>query len=198
MGKLNLANHFSGSASCPSPKKIWNREYAAQRLAAELAHLDRDSSYRFAVVMVEIAGFSRGMASRLGYATSNELWPTVMDFLTDELGSEGICSRLGEEEFLLILPGANAEKANVLAALLRERWGNETASSTMSLDVTVAAAAWVTKGGSIQAVFAVVDEALDEERQRKNERHQRIHGGGPPVAGMVPQPRSRTVLTGNS
>jgi diguanylate cyclase (GGDEF)-like protein len=191
MAKLNLADHLP----CPPVKKIWNREYAAQRLAAELAHLDRDSGYRFAVVMVEVAGFSPGVANRLGYASSNEIWPKVLAFLTNDLGPEGICSRLGEEEFLLILPGANAEKANALADLLRRRWA-DTAFGAVALEVTVAAAAWVARGGTIQAVFAVVDQALDEERQRKHHRAEewrsRPHDRQP-LAG-----RARAVLTGNS
>lgn len=191
MAKLSLANF----PSCPPVQKIWNREYAAERLAAELAHLDRDSSYRFGVVMVEVAGFKRGLGSRLGYATTNQLWPRVLAFLTNDLGPEGSCSRLGEEEFLLILPGADAEKANHLADLLRRRW-IETTADTDSLEVTVAAAAWVTRGGTIQAVFAVVDQALDDERQRKPVP---VEADGDPRSDWdLLTARSRARLTGNS
>ena len=196
MAKLSLANY----SSPPAVKKIWNREYAAQRLAGELERLDQDSTYRFAVVMVEVAGFSHSLGNRLGCATTNEIWPQVLAFLTDDLGPEGICSRLGEEEFLLILPGADAEKANTVADLLRRRWA-ETTSGKVPLDVTVAAAAWVTKGGTIQAVFAVVDHAMDEEKQRKSERSPAWRQPGAAwtaAPSTTASPRSRATVTGNS
>lgn len=164
MGKLNLSNH----PGCPPIKTIWNRDYAARRLSAELERLDREPSHCFAVVVVEVAGFAGNLAGRLGYATSKDVLPKVLALLTDNLGPEGICTRLGEEEFLLILSGCSAEKANLFADVLRRRWDAEsTSADSTSVDVTVAAAAWeARRGASVQAVFAVVDQALDEEKER--------------------------------
>lgn len=193
MPKLSLATY----SAPPAVKKIWNREYAALRLAGELERLNQDSSYRFAVVMVEVAGFSRGVGSRLGCATNHEIWPLVLAFLTDDLEPEGICSRLGDEEFLLILPGADAEKANAVADLLRRRWA-ETQSGKVPLDVTVAAAAWVARQGTIQAVFAVVDHAMDEEKQRKGDRSEAWRQPGSAWTTTAPSARSRATVTGNS
>lgn len=192
MSVLSLAGH----QPCPEPKKIWNREYAARRLAAELERLDRDSSYRFSVLLVEVAGFSSSVASRLGHATRNDIWPKVLTFLTSELGPKEDCCRLGEDEFLLILPTVGAKEAGLLAEQLRQNWeSGAVAGLEIPLDVTVAVGASFTKGDSIRTLFAVADHALSEEKQRRLDEALREN---PHVEAALGPVRRGPTLTGNS
>jgi|GEM_PF-3203667 len=164
MSTLSLANH----PSVPSLKKLWNREYASQRLAAELERSEKENNYQFSIILLELEGLSQSVANRLGYSTKDNIWPQVLSFLTRDLSSEEVCCRLGGDEFLLILPATPGGKASARAENLRKAWGAEVAASATILEMTVAYASSFAHGATIQTLFAAADQALDFEKQRQS------------------------------
>jgi diguanylate cyclase (GGDEF)-like protein len=132
---------------------LLNRK-ALDRRAEELAQQSAINHLPVAVVVGDIDHFKVVNDTR-GHAEGDEVLKTVAAQLRDTLRAFDLVYRVGGEEFLVLLPGADAARAVELAEELREAVGAET-EVTMSFGVSAS------HGGAFDyaAVFADADKAL--------------------------------------
>jgi diguanylate cyclase (GGDEF)-like protein len=90
-----------------------------ERLAEEIAR-HRRHSREFALVLLDLDGF-KAVNERFGHLEGDRLLAEIGAALRDEVRAEDSVFRQGGDEFALIVPEANAEEAEEVAARLRER-----------------------------------------------------------------------------
>jgi diguanylate cyclase (GGDEF)-like protein len=90
-----------------------------ERLAAEIAR-HRRHSREFAVVLLDLDGF-KAVNERFGHLEGDRLLAEIGAALSDEVRAEDSVFRQGGDEFAVIVPEANAEEAEEVAARLRVR-----------------------------------------------------------------------------
>lgn len=140
---------------------------------------------------------------RYGHSVGDLVLSDVAATLAETVGSEGIVARLGGEEFTVLLPGADAEGAGVMAERMLESVRTECCSSlaagsfvTMSVGIAAERVSSIRDGAALRAR---ADEAL---YMAKREGRNRVLLWAPGVrslatpaaamAAIVTQPRRST------
>jgi diguanylate cyclase (GGDEF)-like protein len=90
-----------------------------ERLAEEIAR-HRRHSREFALVLLDLDGF-KAINERFGHLEGDRLLAEIGVALRDEVRAEDSVFRQGGDEFAAIVPEANAEEAEEVAARLRAR-----------------------------------------------------------------------------
>ncbi|HEX5929591.1 MAG TPA: GGDEF domain-containing protein [Solirubrobacterales bacterium] len=98
---------------------VGNYRSLHERLAEEIAR-HRRHSREFALILLDLDGF-KAVNERLGHLEGDRLLAEVGAALSDEVRAEDSVFRQGGDEFAVIVPEANAEEAEEVAARLRER-----------------------------------------------------------------------------
>ena len=98
---------------------VGNYRSLHERLAEEIAR-HRRHSREFALVLLDLDGF-KAVNERLGHLEGDRLLAEIGAALSDEVRAEDSVFRQGGDEFAVIVPEANAEEAEEVAARLRER-----------------------------------------------------------------------------
>ena len=98
---------------------VGNYRSLHERLAAEIARHDRHSR-EFALVLLDLDGF-KAVNERFGHLEGDRLLAEIGAALDDEVRAEDSVFRQGGDEFAVIVPEANAEEAEEVAARLRGR-----------------------------------------------------------------------------
>jgi diguanylate cyclase (GGDEF)-like protein len=98
---------------------VGNYRSLHERLAEEIAR-HRRHSREFALILLDLDGF-KAVNERLGHLDGDRLLAEVGAALGDEVRAEDSVFRQGGDEFAVIVPEANAEEAEEVAARLRER-----------------------------------------------------------------------------
>ena len=119
----------------------WNRAAIIERLESELARARRDGS-ALAIAMTDIDHFKK-VNDSYGHQVGDAVLKEVVDRLTARLRPYDAVGRYGGEEFLIVLPGCDSQKATSLAERLREAVaseelvaGEETIPVTVSLGIS--------------------------------------------------------------
>jgi diguanylate cyclase (GGDEF)-like protein len=132
---------------------LLNRK-ALDRRAEELAQQAAVTALPVAVVVGDVDHFKVVNDTR-GHARGDEVLKAVAQQLRETLRAFDLVYRIGGEEFLVLLPGADEARAVTLAEELREAIERET-EVTMSFGVAASHGADFDYG----AVFAAADKAL--------------------------------------
>jgi diguanylate cyclase (GGDEF)-like protein len=126
LGVLLLARRLRGSydalwalARRDELTGVGNYRGLHERLAAEIAR-HRRHSREFAVVLLDLDGF-KAVNERFGHLEGDRLLAEIGAALSDEVRAEDSVFRQGGDEFAVIVPEANAEEAEEVAARLRGR-----------------------------------------------------------------------------
>ncbi len=98
---------------------VGNYRSLHERLAEEIAR-HRRHSREFALVLLDLDGF-KAVNERLGHLEGDRLLAEIGAALSDEVRAEDSVFRQGGDEFAVIVPEANAEEAEEVAARLRDR-----------------------------------------------------------------------------
>jgi diguanylate cyclase (GGDEF)-like protein len=94
-----------------------NRRGFAERFAAEL-HRARRGGHALGIVVIDLDDFKR-VNDEHGHAAGDELLCWVSDAMSAELRPSDSIGRLGGDEFAVLVPGADAEEAQLLGERLR-------------------------------------------------------------------------------
>ena len=98
--------------------KVFNRRFFLERM-----HLEYKQNKRLkgimSVIMIDIDFFKR-LNDTYGHLSGDEVLKRLSQILRDVCPSSGYPCRFGGEEFALILPGCNEEKAYQVAALISQ------------------------------------------------------------------------------
>ncbi|MEM9910080.1 MAG: diguanylate cyclase, partial [Pseudomonadota bacterium] len=146
---------------------LYNRRYALSALGRLIETVTRDGG-TLAVMVADLDHFKL-VNDTYGHSAGDIALKCVADQLRDTLGSGAIVSRLGGEEFLIVLPKADSHAARLAADLLRLKvrdtdifvpGRNEPIHVTISIGVTVAQASGRDARPSVEVLLGEADQAL--------------------------------------
>ncbi|MEI6875333.1 MAG: GGDEF domain-containing protein [Spirochaetota bacterium] len=118
---------------------LYNRRYATEAGHGFVAQ-SRRYGYDFHALMVDIDHFKR-INDELGHPRGDEVLKEIASILRSAIRETDIAARIGGEEFLVLLPKANAESAQNIANRIRDLVGSTVFEGvpwtvTVSLGVT--------------------------------------------------------------
>lgn len=137
---------------------------ALRTRAEELAQQGAISGDPVGMIVVDVDNF-KAVNDRYGHATGDAVLREVAYRLRRELRAFDLAYRIGGEEFLMLLPGADAGGAVEVAERLCEAVGAEPCAG---VQVTVSCGAGASPPGSAfdyDATFAATDEAVFEAKK---------------------------------
>lgn len=118
--QLRRANEeLATVAATDSLTSLPNRRAFEQALRRDLARAER-SKEPLAVVMIDVDFFKK-VNDTYGHATGDVVLRSVAEILRSTLRTGDIAARLGGEEFVALLPNANAEGGKIVAERLRTK-----------------------------------------------------------------------------
>lgn len=149
-----------------------NRRQFMEKLADELARLQRGEGQQAGVLMLDLDHFKR-INDGYGHAAGDEVLRHFGVLASHDLRRIDTVGRIGGEEFAIILPGADAPAAEAFAERLRKRVaaaavsvGEESIRFTVSIGVAVATA----RDTDVDSALSRADQALYLAKQRGRDR----------------------------
>src|SRR5258708_2548926 len=127
-----LTDHLTGLAN--------NRQLRAA-LTQEVARATRNGT-SLAVLFCDLDAF-KAVNDRHGHAAGDLVLKLFAETLTNTLRSEDVAARYGGDEFVCVLPGADADQAHLVAARLHVRFADRLAASPALTGVETAVSAGV-------------------------------------------------------
>jgi diguanylate cyclase (GGDEF)-like protein len=131
-----------------------------ERLAAEISR-HRRHTREFALVLLDLDGF-KAVNEHFGHLEGDRLLAEIGAALSDEVRAEDSVFRQGGDEFAVIVPEANAEEAEEVAARLRARVRQRGFGTDMTRLVSAATgfAMFPADGDSAEQLLSFADRDL--------------------------------------
>jgi len=149
---------------------VLNRRAIRDLLRKELARCRREKS-TMGVILADVDHFKK-INDRYGHGAGDAVLVTAMQRISSTLRSYDVVGRYGGEEFLIIAPGCDLELAQKLAERIRTAvgdqpvdLGDETASITLSLGVTLG-----TAESDPEFLVALADTAMYQAKRKGRNR----------------------------
>jgi diguanylate cyclase (GGDEF)-like protein len=146
-----------------------NRNALSSRVA-ELAQQSRLSGEPIGLILADLDHFKQ-VNDSLGHATGDAVLKDVAYILRKELRAFDLAYRLGGEEFLVLLPGADASQTHDLAEQLRQAVAARSVGGGVEVTLSLGVSA-SERGDAFDyaAVFAEADAALYEAKRTGRDR----------------------------
>jgi diguanylate cyclase (GGDEF)-like protein/PAS domain S-box-containing protein len=141
---------------------LYNRAYFDE----ELNRLERGRHYPVSVLMVDVDDLKLINDSE-GHAAGDEFLRRVAHALRSTFRVEDVVARIGGDEFAVLLPGINAEKAKIAKERTMEYIKNENATikgNPLQISMGICT---VEKGSSLVNALALADDQMYAEKQAK-------------------------------
>lgn len=162
---------------------LWNRRHADQRLAEEMGRARNVPGYRFSVLVADVDDM-KGINDRRGHAAGDQALKWVAGFLSHGLRSDDICCRIGGDEFLLILSDCGGEACRRFVKRLRARWQADAQAHAraggQAVAVSIGTASYPADGSTPEALCAVADAEMYEDKRRQSAARSRSTKEGSP------------------
>ena len=144
---------------------LFNRAALQQHLDEEMGRTARYGDV-FSLIMFDLDHF-KAINDRYGHDTGDRVLQQVAELTLDEVRDIDITARWGGEEFMILLPGTEGDRAQVLAERIRKRIARaafpEAGYITISLGI-----AEISAGESLQDMILRVDHALYKAKETRN------------------------------
>jgi len=114
-----LQNELKRLASTDSMTHLYNRRHFIQ-LSNQTIALARREKRKISLVMLDIDKF-KNINDTYGHQTGDEVIVSLSDILKENSRKSDIVCRYGGEEFVLLLPDANLDRAYTVAEKIREK-----------------------------------------------------------------------------
>lgn len=124
----------------------------------------------FAVLALDIDYFKR-VNDTFGHDVGDDVIESVARQLEFGARQSDVICRNGGEEFLMILPAADAETAEAIAERVRQRIATQTLEKVGNITISIGVAFWTPDMKTMEATFKQADEAL---YQAKNAGRNRV------------------------
>ena len=161
-----------------------NLRYLRTHAAQEIDRAKREET-ALAVLMIDVIGF-KSINDTYGHRAGDIALREVAQRLQASVRSYDICARYAGDEFVVLLPGCQAEEAQAKAAALQEAVATarfEGATGTpIDLAVSVGLALFPAQGDSFEELLVVADGAMFA-----NKRSADRNAGGGRSAGSAPR-----------
>jgi diguanylate cyclase (GGDEF)-like protein len=119
LASIRLREKLADQSLRDSLTGLYNRRYAEETLLREIARAKRDGS-ALSVVMLDLDHFKR-FNDELGHDAGDMALREAATVLRESLRTSDVVSRVGGEEFLLLLPGASIDAALAKVERMREK-----------------------------------------------------------------------------
>lgn len=158
---------YEGSTKDPLTR-LYNRRYATERLATEIAYAHRHGA-PLGLVLLDIDHFKR-VNDTLGHSAGDGVLRVVAAQVQKMIRREDVFARFGGEEFVVIVRGIELKNVRILAERIRaciERlsipWEARALSVTVSIGV--AALSECEPAAGMEALVTLADERLYEAKE---------------------------------
>lgn len=139
--------------------RLYNRQYLDSRLRQELERSKREDS-TFALLIADVDDFKQ-INDTAGHQGGDRVLHCLGDIIRSAVRSIDVCARYGGDEFIVLMPNTDVQRAQVCAqrikALASEHCGSHTAGQQATMSVGIAVSA---PGDDPTALFARADKAL--------------------------------------
>ena len=139
-----------------------NRRYFTSRLEEELSRIKRDKKRTTALMMFDLDHFKL-INDSLGHLMGDAVLKRFAEVLKKNLRKTDIAGRIGGEEFAMVLPDTDLEKAAVLANRIREEVIDQTTTvegEYAHLTVSIGLTLLTYDDFGFESAFARADSAL--------------------------------------
>lgn len=156
--RLALTDHLTG---------LGNRAQFDRELGSEMAHAKRTGE-PFSLLYMDLDGF-KAINDRYGHVAGDELLCEIGRRLKEQARAEDILSRMGGDEFSLIMRGAGQDSARTLAQRITEAVREPIMLSTgdqVGVDISIGMVDYIDAMDSEVTLLAKADSALYEVKRR--------------------------------
>jgi diguanylate cyclase (GGDEF)-like protein len=187
MALMQSDMHHRGEAVIDALTGMLNRKALVNRVS-ELAQQSEVTGEPIGMILGDLDRFKQINDSE-GHAAGDAALTDVAYLLRKRLRAFDLAYRIGGEEFLILLPGADTRECAMLAEELRQAVANDTIGDGSKLTISFGVSASARGGGfDYDRVFAAADEALYEAKSRGRnrvcERPPMVFAGSTPSAAM--------------
>jgi len=164
LGRLAMTDHLTGLA---------NKAQFERTLQAEMSHAQRTGE-PFTMLYMDLDGFKAVNDTR-GHAAGDEVLFEIARRLESQIRAGDVLARLGGDEFAVFLRQGTQESAETLARRIAEavlepiRLSN---GDRVNVGISVGMAAYSKNIDCIATLLALADQALYEEKRKKQEPSQ--------------------------
>ena len=153
---LTITDHLTG---------IYNRRYFQQKIEEEIKRAKRYGN-ALSVIMIDIDFFKK-INDTHGHNVGDEVLVEYSKLIKSYLRDVDVFCRIGGEEFMIILPYATEEDAQIIAEKLRQEI--ETHKQILALTMSFGVTQYI-KGESEEFLYKRVDSALYEAKESGRNR----------------------------
>jgi diguanylate cyclase (GGDEF)-like protein len=158
-----LARQLYEGSTRDALTRLYNRKYAGERLAAEVAYAHRHATL-LALVLFDLDHFKR-VNDGYGHLAGDVVLRVVAAQVQKAIRAEDVLARYGGEEFVVLVRGVEREGVGVLANRIRtgvERLSIPWESRTLRVTVSIGVASLSECGpkANMEALVALADERL--------------------------------------
>ncbi len=153
-------------ALCDPLTGLYNRRYLDEFFERELARVQREN-LPLALALIDLDHFKR-LNDECGHLVGDDVLKAVAQHLLGNLRSTDAVFRIGSEEFLLILPGADPREASErLQSIGTQLVAQEVATRGGDRRVTLSAglAHWPEQGQALDELLQAADAALYQAKR---------------------------------
>ncbi|WP_395504873.1 histidine kinase N-terminal 7TM domain-containing diguanylate cyclase [Ectopseudomonas hydrolytica] len=175
----NLHEQLREQALCDPLTGLYNRRYLDEFFSRELARAQREN-LPLALALIDLDHFKR-LNDECGHLVGDDVLKAVAKHLLDNLRSTDAVFRIGGEEFLLILPGLDAQAATARLEALRTQLsqvGQPTRIGTLPVTLSAGIAIWPAHGQGLDSLLQAADVAL---YRAKRDGRNRVEVALPPA-----------------
>jgi diguanylate cyclase (GGDEF)-like protein len=177
---VELVDRLSDTARRDPLTGLLNRRGFEERLDAELARATRGERPA-ALILADLDRF-KTVNDRLGHPAGDAVLLRVAEIL-EGVGRRGdTVARMGGEEFVFIVPDADAVEAYELAERLRAEVEEAFADEPVKLTISCGAVAFPVDGTTADTLMAAADEALYSAKRAGRNRSERAVAGSAAAA----------------
>lgn len=137
---------------------LYNRRFFEE----ELKKLNKEEGLPVTICMVDVNGLKL-INDSFGHAVGDELLIKIAEVMINGCGDKGIISRIGGDEFVIILPKTDMEEANKIFNHILELASKE---QVASINLSISHGFW-TKNNDDEDIFEVLKKAEDLMYKKK-------------------------------
>ncbi|WP_010488576.1 histidine kinase N-terminal 7TM domain-containing diguanylate cyclase [Pseudomonas sp. S9] len=163
---LELHEQLREQALCDPLTGLYNRRYLEEFFAREIDRVQREQK-PLSLALIDLDHFKL-LNDKHGHLEGDDVLKALADKLRRNVRSSDAAFRIGGEEFLLVLPGADLEEAskrlNIICKQLAQQ-PLETRGGLRQVTLSAGIACWPTQGLNLDELLDVADAALYQAKR---------------------------------